>query len=841
MQAGGLSISTKILTVFCLALVWTSGIGFRAAIAQDTTKTTVNEGLSSDTVEVRSNDAIKSKVRYSAEDSMRFDIVNEKVYLYGNAKVDYEDISLSASFINVDWTTREVIATYTLDSAGNDIGLPVFRQGNDEFTARVMRYNVDSRKGKIMEVYTQQGEGFIHGETIKKIDDKSYFIRHGKYTTCDLPHPHFSISANKLKIIQDNKVVTGPAYLVIADVPTPFAIPFGYFPTRKGRSSGILFPTFGESGRLGFFFKEAGYYFGIGDYVDFAVTGDIYTLGSWATRLYSNYASRYKFNGNVALSYSKIRDGEPDVPGSSILTDFFVRWNHRQDPKANPSSVFSANVNFGSSDYFSNNISTASNYLTNTFQSSIAWNKFWPTKPYSLSLSATHSQNTITRDVTLSIPNANFSVNRFYPLQRKNVAGGSKWYEKLGISYQTNLLNTISTKDTLLFKEESQDQFRSGMSHSVPVSTSLKVLKYFTLSPSINYNENWYLETIRKNYDENTNSVVTDTVNGFRAARYFNVNASMNTRIYGMMQFAKGKVAAVRHVLTPTVSFNYRPDFSSEAFNSYKEVQTDSLGNTTKYSIFETGIFGGPPSGRSGVIGFSLDNNIEMKTRSVSDTAVTYNKVKLFESLNGGISYNLAADSLNWSNLNINARTVLLDKVNLDYSGSFDLYALDAEGRRINTFEFEQNRKLARMVSSRFAVGYRLSGKSDRSEESKQKMIRENLGPYLDMSVPFNLTLNYNLVYSKPGLDEATVNQTINAFGDLTLTPNWKLTFNTGYDFTVKDLSYTSVGIYRDLHCWEMRLNWVPFGFQQNYNFQINVKSSILQDLKLTKKNDIYD
>jgi hypothetical protein len=541
------------------------------------------------------------------------------------------------------------------------------------------------------------------------------------------------------------------------------------------------------------------------------------------------------------LSYSKIRDGEPDVPGSSILTDFFVRWNHRQDPKANPSSVLSANVNFGSSDYFSNNISSASNYLTNTFQSSIAWNKFWPSKPYSLSLSATHSQNTITRDVTMSIPNANFSVNRFYPLQQKNVTGGSKWYEKLGISYQTNLLNTISTKDTLLFKEESQDQFRSGMSHSIPVSTSLKLLKYFTLSPSFNYNENWYLETIRKNYDDNTNSVVTDTVSGFRAARYFNLNASMNTRIYGMMQFEKGKIAALRHVLTPTISFSYRPDFSTDAFNSYKEVQIDSLGNTTKYSIFETGIFGGPPSGRSGVIGFSLDNNIEMKTRSISDTAVTYKKVKLFESLNGGISYNLAADSLNWSNLNLNARTVLLDKVNLDYSGSFDLYALDAEGRRINTFEFEKNKKLARMVSSRFAVGYRLSGKSDRSEESKQRMIRENLGPYLDMSVPFNLTLNYNLIYSKPGLDEATVNQTINAFGDLTLTPNWKLTFNTGYDFTVKDLSYTSVGIYRDLHCWEMRLNWVPFGFQQNYNFQINVKSSILQDLKLTKKNDIYD
>ncbi len=804
---------------------------------QEVISSSADTATVADTLDFKADDAIKSKVKYAARDSMRFDIQHEQVYLYGDAKVDYEDISLKAAFIKVDWVTGEIIATYMKDSSGTEIGFPVFSQGAEEFTARLMRYDVNSKKGRISGVRTQQGDGFIHGETIKKVDEKSYFIKYGKYTTCDLPHPHYSISANKLKVIQDNKVVTGPAYLVIADVPTPFAIPFGYFPTRKSRSAGILFPTFGESGRLGFFFKDAGYYFGIGDYVDFALTGDIYTLGSWASRLYSNYASRYKFNGNVSLSYSRIRDGERDVPGSTLLTDFFIRWNHRQDPKANPTSIFSANVNVGSSEYYSNNISTASNYLTNTFQSSIAWTKFWPSKPYTLSVSATHSQNTITRDVNMSIPNANFSVNRFFPFQRKVVAGKSKWFEKIGVSYQTNFLNTITTKDTLLFKEGSKDQFRMGMLHSIPVSTSLKFLKHFTVSPSISYNERWYAKTIRKNYDATTNSVVTDTVSGFESARDFSFSASMNTRIYGIMQIKKGKIAAIRHVLTPTVSFSYRPDFSQSPFKGYKEVQIDSLGNTTKYSIFETGIFGGPPSGKSGVIGFAIDNNLEMKVRSVSDTAVTMKKVKIFESLNASMSYNLAADSLNWSNLNINARTTLADKVNLDFSSSFDPYVLDSLGRKINEFELAENNRLARLVNSSFAVGYRLTT----ANKEKKPEAKSQLGPYADMSIPMNLTVNYNFVYSKPGILEAVVNQTINLFGDLALSPKWKVTFNTGYDIERKDLSYTSIGIYRDLHCWEMRFNWVPYGFQQNYNFQINVKSSILQDLKLTKKTDIYD
>jgi len=787
---------------------------------------------------------LKSKVKYSARDSIRFDIPGELVYLYGNAKVRYEDIELDAHYIEVDWNKRQLLAKGGLDSTGKETELPVFKQKDDSFSANTVTYNFDTKKGRITEVNTKQGDGFILGETVKKTDEKNYFIRNGKYTTCDLPHPHFSISSNKLKVIQDSKVVTGPAWLVIEDVPTPLMVPFGYFPTRKGRASGILFPSYGESGRLGFFFKDGGYYFGIGDVVDFALTGDIYTLGSWAAKFNSNYALRYRFNGNVSINYSEIKTSEKELPDYNLFKDFFVRWNHRQDAKARPGSSFTANVNAGSSGYYQNNISSAGNYLTNTFQSSIAWSKNWSGKPYSFSASLTHSQNTLTRDISLSLPNTNFSVNRIYPFKRKSALGGEKWFEKIGVSYQNNFQNNILTKDTLLFKED--DQFRYGMSHSIPISTSAKVLKYFTLSPSFTYNERWYPETIRKAYDSDAGTVLTDTVKGLRAARDFQISASMNTRLYGMVQFNKGKIAAIRHVISPTVSFGYRPDFSSESFNSYKNY-TDATGESVSYSIYQNGIFGGPPSGKYGALGFAIDNNLEMKVRQQTDSTTNLKKIKIFESLSANINYNLASDSLNWSNLNINGRTTLFEKVNLSFSGSFDPYISDSLGRKINQFEWDANKRLGRLTNANASVNFSLVGgnkkerTSTKGTDAQLQEINRNIQDYVDYSIPFNLSVGYSLNYSKPGLQESQLNQTLNMNGDVSVTQKWKMTFNTGWDFIENDLSYTSLGIFRDLHCWEMRFNWVPFGFQQNYFFQINVKSSILQDLKLTKKNDIYD
>lgn len=830
-------ISTKILTAFACILLWTSVAGGSCAQSPDSSSTMPK----TDTV---STESLKSKVQYSALDSIRFDIPGEKVYLYGKAKVRYEDIELDAHFIEVDWTKRSLQAAGGTDSLGKDVGLPVFKQGSESFTAKTVAYNFDTKKGRITEVNTRQGDGFILGETIKRMDEKNYFIRDGAYTTCDQPHPHFSISARKLKVIQDNKVVTGPAWLVIEDVPTPLMIPFGYFPTRKGRASGILFPSYGESGRLGFFFKDAGYYFGIGDVVDFAVTGDIYTLGSWGAKLNSNYALRYRFNGNVSISYSEIKTSEKELPDYNLFKDFFVRWSHRQDPKARPGSNFSANVNAGSSGYYQNNVSSANNYLTNTFQSSIAWSKNWAGKPYSFSASLTHSQNTITRDVSMSLPNTNFSVNRIYPFKRKAAVGPERWYEKIGMSYQNNFQNNIQTKDTLLFKED--DQFRYGMSHTIPISTSAKLFKYFTLSPSFTYNERWYPETIRKSFSSDLNAVVTDTVKEFRAARDFQMSASLNTRLYGMVQMKRGKIAAIRHVVSPTVSLGYRPDFSSSSFKSYRQY-TGPDGQEVSYSIFQNGIFGGPPSGKYGAVGFSIDNNLEMKVRQQTDSTENLKKIKIFESLSASMVYNLAADSLNWSNLNLAGRTTLFEKVSLSFSGSFDPYVTDTSGIRINRSEWKENKRIGRLTNANASVNFSLVGgnKKERTSEKgtpeELDQINRNIQDYVDYSIPFNLSIGYSINYSKPGIQEAVLNQTLNMNGDVSVTPKWKMTFNTGWDFVENDLSYTSLGIFRDLHCWEMRFNWVPFGFQQNYFFQINVKSSVLQDLKLTKKNDIYD
>jgi len=837
MSLCGKLISTKILTAFACILLWNSVNGEAFGQSADTSATVPK----TDTV---STEGLKSKVQYSAFDSIRFDIPGEKVYLYGKAKVRYEDIELDAYFIEVDWTKRSLQASGGVDSTGKETGLPVFKQGSESFTASTVAYNFDTKKGRITEVNTRQGDGFILGETIKRMDEKNYFIRNGAYTTCDLPHPHFSISANKLKVIQDNKVVTGPAWLVIEDVPTPLMIPFGYFPTRKGRASGILFPSYGESGRLGFFFKDAGYYFGIGDVVDFAITGDIYTLGSWGAKLNSNYALRYRFNGNVSISYSEIKTSEKELPDYNLFKDFFIRWSHRQDPKARPGSNFSANVNAGSSGYYQNNISSANNYLTNTFQSSIAWSKNWAGKPYSLSASLTHSQNTITRDVSMSLPNTNFSVNRIYPFKRKAAIGPERWYEKIGVSYQNNFQNNIQTKDTLLFKED--DQFRYGMSHTIPISTSAKLFKYFTFSPSFTYNERWYPETIRKSFNSDLNAVVTDTVKEFRAARDFQMAASLNTRLYGLVQMKRGKIAAIRHVVSPTVSLGYRPDFSSSSYKSYKQYVGPD-GQEVSYSIFQNGIFGGPPSGKYGAVGFSIDNNLEMKVRQQTDSTENLKKIKIFESLSANMVYNLAADSLNWSNLNISGRTTLFEKVNLSFSGSFDPYVTDTLGIRINRSEWKENKRIGRLTNANGSLNFSLVGgnkKERTSEKGTQEeldQINRNIQDYVDYSIPFNLSVGYSINYTKSGIQEAILNQTLNMNGDISVTPKWKMTFNTGWDFVQNELSYTSLGIFRDLHCWEMRFNWVPFGFQQNYFFQINVKSSILQDLKLTKKNDIYD
>jgi lipopolysaccharide assembly outer membrane protein LptD (OstA) len=797
-----------------------------------------------DTVRTRtvSTDELKSKVKYNSKDTIRFNLAEDKVYLRNEAQITYENMNIKAGYIEIDWESKMLFATGMRDTNGVMQQLPVFKQDNQSFTAWTMQYNFETKKGKITFVTTQEGQGYIHGDTVKREANNDFYIRSGKYTTCNLDTPHFYIASNKLRVINQKKIVTGPAYLVLEDVPTPLVIPFGFFPNKKGRSSGLIFPTFGESASRGFYFQRIGWYFGFSDYFDAAITGDLYTLGSYLTNVSANYAKRYRFRGNIRLNYSEIKTSEPELNDYSLSRDFLVNWTHTQDAKARPGTNFGASVTAGTGSFYRNNLSSANNYLNNTYRSSISYSRSWLGTPFSLSAALNHSQSTLSHEIQVSAPDLSFNVARITPLKKKNRIGEEKWFEKIGTSYSMRAVNRISTIDSLLFKKESLDKFSNGIQHSLPLSTSFKVLKYFSLAPSVSYMERWYFYTVRKQFDAQQLKVVTETNRHFSAARDYSFTASLNTRIYGMFEFAKSPVAAIRHVMSPSIGFSYRPDFSETHFGYYKKYVSDTLGTESMYSIYEGQVFGGPAAGKAGIISFGFDNNIEMKVRSESDSGAVLKKIKLLESLSFNSGYNLAADSLRLLPISANGRTTLFEKINISFGASFDPYITTPAGVRRNQSELEINNRLARMTSAGVSLSANLA--SAQSEEKKEKIKDQNLNPddYIDFSVPWSLNVSYTLNYSKPN-DFSTSNttQSLNFNGDLKLTERWKVGYTSGFDFKSHDFTYSSFSFYRDMHCWEMRMTWIPFGGQQSYNFQINVKSSVLQDLKLTKKNDFYD
>lgn len=805
---------------------------------------------------------IEDPIFYVANDSLNYSIDGKKVFLYGDAKVNYQKLELKAQYIEFDMNKKEVFAKGLPDSTGKIIGRPIFKEGSQTFEMDDIHYNFDTKRAKITGVITEESGGYMHGKVTKKMENNVVNISGGKYTTCDQVHPHFYIAISKGKVIPNDKIISGPAHLVIEDVPLPLGIPFGFFPNTRKRASGIILPEYGEENNRGIYLKHMGFYFGISDYFDLKLSGDIYSKGSWALSADTRYKRRYKYSGTFGVNVSTNILGEKGLPDYNKQNTYQIRWNHSQDPKAHPNSTFQANVTFGSSNHNKYNSTNINNYLTNTITSSISYSKVFVGTPFTFSTSLNHSQNNITKEVNLGFPKVSFNMSRIYPFKKKSSIGKPKWYEKIGLSLSSSLDNRVTVMEDNLFKPSVIDSMKNGMKHDIPISTSFNILKYITVSPSVSYSEYWYTKTIHKSWNEDSLRVDMDTISGFKRGYQYSSGISMSTKLYGMFNFGnKYAIQAIRHVVTPSVSLSYRPDFSDPSYGFFKPYQVNKDGKMSSYSIFEQGIYGGPSGGKSGMVSFSLSNNLEMKVRSSQDTVTNTKKIKLLESFGASTSYNLLADSLNWSDIAVNARTNLFEKVNVSFSGAFSLYALDEKGKIRKDFQHSVNGQFARFTRASIGVDFSLNskkGKEDAKDNEAQAAsppmgtygsdteFGQSLGTdyanlqYVDFNVPWNLRVNYSFSYSKPAY-ERSITQTLGFSGDINLTPKWKIGFSSGYDFKNKKLTTTSFNFYRDLHCWEMRLSFIPIGFRKSYSFQINIKSSILQDIKWNKRDHFLD
>ena len=833
----------------------------------------------------KSDNAFEVRVTRTAVDSVIQDMTEKIIYYYGKAVVKYDDIVLEANYLEFDLSTNVVTAKGIPDSTGKLVGTPIFTQGETKFESEEMTYNFQTKRGVIHKVWTEESGGYLHGERIKRMDDNTINIQSGGFTTCNLKeHPHYQFRFNKAKVIPDDKIVTGPVYVTLADVPLPIGLPFAIFPNSKGQHSGIVVPTYGESNNRGFYLENGGYYWAINEHYDLQLLGDIYTRGSWALKPTFRYNQRYKHNGSLALGFAVNKIGDEGAADYDRSTDFKVKWTHKQDPKAHPRHNFSADVNIISSNFNKYNATTSNEYLSNTFKSSIAYQTNFAGKVY-LTLNASHSQNTLTNQVTASLPEATVTVNRIYPLQKLGKPGKKHWYKDLNINYTMNAKYYISGIDTLLVPSGWTDNMsgwfrtlqnfsQSGVKHSLPINLPIKLFKHFTWTTSVTFNDYMYFKHTEQEWLMADSCMKVDTVRGFSNLVDFNLSSNITTKLYGMVHFRKGPIVAIRHVFTPTIGFSYKPDFSDPKWKVYN-TYTDAKGELQTYNMFMNALYGTPSQNKSGQITYSFNNTLDMKVPSASDTVTGTKNVVLLESLSFSGNYDLTKDSLQFSYMSVNARTTLFKKLKVSYSSVWDPYVIDSSGQRINRFEIIDNQRLFHKNNSawNFSLSWsfnqndwkKLKDKNSKSDDFSEDITHRAAGSefvtegelddilgnpksYIDWNTPWSLSLSYNLRHSSNltyaafmGIATNQVVQTLTLTGDVSLSPKWKVTFSTGWDFTNHGLSYTSLDIYRDLHCWEMRFNWIPIGNYKSWNFTINVKAQALQDLKLTKKKDFRD
>lgn len=807
-----------------------------------------------------SKGGLKQQVKYKATDSVRFSLRESKVYLYGNAEVIYGDMQLNAAFIEVDFKTNDLHATGVKDSTGKLTDKPRFQSQGKDYTADEMWYNFKTKKGISSGVITTESDGFVRGEKFLKDSADNIFVRNATFTTCRAPHPHFWIEAGKFKIVPKKQVVSGPANLVIEGVNTPLFVPFAFFPISQNRSKGLVFGTYGETQDRGFFLANWGYYVPVNDYFDLKLTADYYFRGSYGFHLVSRYRKRYRFNGQFGFDYNKNYFGEKESPDFTVSNDYALRWNYQRDAKARPGSSFSANVNFVTRNQLRNNSNEVNDILATNANSSVNYAKSFLNRKINLSASGRLDQNLSTGDLNMRLPDVNLNLVRVQPFKDLPGSRNKKGYlRNLGFSYQTLVQNSLKInqdsiletgRNTFRLRPDVRDNMKFGIKHSVPISTSFKALKYFNLSPTASFTDFWYFRTIAKRWENDT--LVTETVDGFERASTFSTGLSLNTTIFGYKQFKKGKIYAIRHVMRPTLSAQWSPAYNEQERAGFRMVQTDTSGTRTWYSIFEEGLLGRPGGGANGSLNLGIGNNLEMKVRSERDTSNGgIRKIKIIESFNVSTGYNFLADSLNLNQIGLSGNTTLFEKVTLSFGGGLDPYgfAYDSTARRnvrINQFTV-QDGKLARLTNARVSMSTNLNPQALKRKtgpginESELEVINAYSQYFVDFSIPWSLNLSYSFNYFRSFDEEPAKEQTMTFNGDIKLTDNWKIGFSSGYNFKRKESTLTRVDFFRDLHCWEFSFGWIPTGTFRRFDFVIRVKSSTLQDLKLTRRGFWYD
>ncbi|MEM9324495.1 MAG: putative LPS assembly protein LptD [Bacteroidota bacterium] len=848
---------------------------------------------------------IETTVNYNAKDSIYFDLKSQTISMYGETHVDYGEISLEAEQTDVDWETQIIRSVFVVDSTGSKIGKPVFSDGKDIYETDDIVYNFKTKKARIKGVITEQNGAFMHGEQVRKNEKDELFITKARYTTCNLSHPHFYIESSKLKLIPGNKVVSGPFVLKFRSAEnksifTPLALPFGMFPQPKTKVSGVIFPSYGEERRRGFFLRQGGYYWAISDYIDLRATADIYSRGGAGFEVASRYRKRYTYSGS--FSYSFNRTITDDVEGGAKSNDMWIRWSHT--PETRGPASFSASVSAGTSTFNQNN-----NLVNQDFERSINA-QFTSNASYrtrfrwgSLSLGARQNQNIATGIQNITLPDMTLNVNRVNPF-KKLTKNSNSVLAKLNLSHNFVARNELSNAplsrpgfnvvnrdpkadSTLEFFSEFDEVLARGKiggRHTIPISTSFTVLRKFTISPNFNYQELWYPRELRYEYDEELAGVRVDTVDTFSRAGSWRSGASMNTIVYGTY-FVKGKrIEAIRHVITPSISFSYNPDFGDPSRGVFSEVQVDSLGNTRRLSKYEGFTFGSPPSGESQSVGLSLQNNLEMKIRDKEDST-EFKKVKIFDNLSLNTSYNFAADSFQLSDIRWQARTSILNRaLSINLNGSFDpyIYELISEStsvngdrtvvqRRVNSFAWDNGQGLGQLTTVGANLSLNLSPNSfkKRTEEEQEEdlqqnqrtpsifedptvappfaddeeieYIRNNPDEYIDFNLPWRLSANYSIRRTKRGFEDPRITQTLSFSGSLSLTPKTQVSFNSGYDIERREFTTTRVSINRDLHCWTLSFSVVPFGRFQSFNLSIRPRDSLLQELKIERRRNFLD